>query len=216
MAQKSMIEDVMEALDDGQIVALPTDTVWGLVVDSTNAKAVESLYQLKRRNHNKPLILFLSDQKEIEKYVADVPEYAKKFMDNFWPGKLTIIFETDRKIYEAQQTNTIGIRVPNLSSLHELLAHYEKPLLSTSANISDESELKSAAEIRAKFGDAVYIADKFLHTNRSEPSTIVRATHPEAWEIIRLGDISKEALWKSLDEDLAKKIRNKKVGMENE
>uniref|UniRef100_A0A7C4XKR2 L-threonylcarbamoyladenylate synthase n=1 Tax=candidate division WOR-3 bacterium TaxID=2052148 RepID=A0A7C4XKR2_UNCW3 len=145
---------IIDILKKGGIVALPTDTIYGLAVDGTNQKAIKKLSVLKRRE-NKPYTLFVAKKR--------IPDYAlikkKKLIDYFLPGPITIILKKNPELPIAWGLEKIGIRIPQTEFIIKLLNNYEIPLIVTSANLSNEPPLTSAQEIAEKFPEIDLIID---------------------------------------------------------
>ena len=116
------------ALLNGHLVAFPTETVYGLGADASNLEAVKSIYMVKARPKNHPLIVHISSVELLKYWAIDVPSYATKLASSFWPGPMTLIF---RKSQEAKDfvtggQNTIGLRIPNNQIALKLLEEFEK------------------------------------------------------------------------------------------
>ncbi|HBX51962.1 MAG: threonylcarbamoyl-AMP synthase [Bacteroidetes bacterium RIFOXYA12_FULL_35_11] len=135
-----MVEDInnaVEVLKKGGVILYPTDTVWGLGCDATNAEAVKKIYLLKKREESKSMILFADSLKMIEQYVETVPDIATQLIEvNDKP--MTIIFQDaiflpDNLIAEDK---SIAFRIPNDIFCQSILRKFRRPIVSTSANIS--------------------------------------------------------------------------------
>ena len=109
-----IIKQAAETLKNGGLVAFPTETVYGLGADGLNAKAVKSIFEAKGRPSDNPLILHISDKKQLEKIVKTVNKTAKALMDAFWPGPLTLVMEkTDAVPNETSGgLSTVAVRFP--------------------------------------------------------------------------------------------------------
>ena len=141
------IKQIKEVLVNGGIVAVPTDTVYGLICDATNEKAVKKLYQLKRRDLAKPIGIFVKDKLSISSIVDlnkvsdNVVEKVNEYMDEYWPGALTIIFPKEEKTLEyinLQTKTSVAIRVPKVELLLKLMQELDFPLAQTSCNVTNE------------------------------------------------------------------------------
>ena len=138
----------------GHIYLYPTDTIYGLGVDATDAEAVSQLFELKGRNENKPISIVVSDLKMAETY-AEVTLLAKKLAKKFLPGKLTIVLTAKDALASAitAGTGTVGIRIPNHPVPLQLVRDIGKPITATSANVADMPTLHSVPEILEQFGE---------------------------------------------------------------
>lgn len=179
-------EDVKKALDNGDIVAVRTDTVYGLVGKAFDKNVEEKIYEIKNRDIKKPLILFIKNEAELKKYVKEIPEVAKELIHKYWPGALTLIFK--KKFAKDNEQNTIGIRIPNDKELLELLQILDFPLVSTSANISGQKPSMSTKDVETMLGDRIkYIWDASELVG-TKASTVVDVSN-EQIKILRQGDI---------------------------
>ncbi|MCK4306950.1 threonylcarbamoyl-AMP synthase [candidate division WOR-3 bacterium] len=133
-----VIDEAIQVLKSGGVIGFPTDTVYGIGCDALNPDAVKKIYKLKNRSPEKPLILFVQDKSEIEKF-AYIPPLANQLIEKFLPGELTIIFSAkpDCPIHSTPQllNSSIAIRIPNYEPILTILKEYKNPLATTSANI---------------------------------------------------------------------------------
>ncbi len=135
-----MIDKIIDILNKGGVVILPTDTVYGIFAISDNEKAINKIYKIKKRDYKKPLQIFLPDKKAIKKY-AIVNKHNEKYINNFLPGKYTLIFKirkTFKRKFKFIKGDTIGIRVIKYKLLNDILKKIKKPLAATSANLSGD------------------------------------------------------------------------------
>jgi L-threonylcarbamoyladenylate synthase len=122
------IKKAAQALMDGHLVAFPTETVYGLGADATNEKAVSRVYSVKARPTDHPLIVHISSINQLGKWAVDIPEYAMKLANEFWPGPLTLILKRSEiaKDFITGDQERIGIRVPSHPIALSLLSEFEK------------------------------------------------------------------------------------------
>jgi len=132
-----VLKKVTELIEKGKVVVFPTDTVYGLIADAKNEKAVEKIFKIKKRSKRKPIPIFIESLKVVKK-IAKVDKGKEKFLMKIWPGKVTAILEAKDKKFPKSilKKNKIGIRIPNYKFLNLLLKKIKKPLAQTSANIS--------------------------------------------------------------------------------
>ena len=188
MLHKEYLE-AKKVLDNSGVIAFPTETVMGLGVFYDNYKAYTFLNSVKRRPEEKPYTLMLSNPSEISKY-AYIDERARKVIDAFMPGEITILLKSKDNVpgYVTHNTGVIGVRVPNLPELLDFLSFIEKPLLVPSANRSGEPPLKNSDEVEKEFSkDEVGFVFKGQATG-GVPSTLVDLTGKEV-KIYREGNI---------------------------
>jgi L-threonylcarbamoyladenylate synthase len=121
------IKKAAKALKDGNLVAFPTETVYGLGADATNKTAVERIYSVKGRPANHPLIVHISSVNQINKWAIDIPDYALKLAKDFWPGPMTLILKRNElaKNFITGGQDNVGLRVPGHAIALELLSELE-------------------------------------------------------------------------------------------
>ena len=131
------IKEAAEIIKAGGTVVFPTETVYGLGADGLNAEAVEKIFKAKGRPQDNPLIIHVSS-KNVESYAKEIPDVAKKLMDEFWPGPLTIILKKKDIIPNITSANldSIGIRMPDSTIARKLIEFSETAIAAPSANIS--------------------------------------------------------------------------------
>jgi L-threonylcarbamoyladenylate synthase len=185
----------IEKLKNGKVIAIPTDTVYGLAVDAKNFEAVENLYRLKKREKNKPLAIFLKNLEQIKKLFI-IEDITKKLIEKYLPGKLTIVCKikdkTDIKL--AKNLNEIdddflGFRVVDSFFIKKLFNEFDVILAVTSANISGNKVANSPSEIIKIFPQIELIISGDLLENSA--STVVKVNNSQI-EIIRSGAIEIE------------------------
>lgn len=137
--QKEDIEAVVELLQEGNVVAFPTDTVYGLAAIYENEEALEALKAAKGRPENKPIPTMVANLEQIEQ-IAYVDEKAKRLIQKFMPGAFTVILKKKEELpaYLTNGFDTVGIRMPKDDFVLEVIEKCGKPLLVTSANLSGE------------------------------------------------------------------------------
>ena len=147
---------IIDDLRQGEVVGFPTETVYGLAIIYNDKKAFDKLYQIKNRSITKPISMMVSDTYQIEK-VAYVDDKIKKVIDKFMPGPLTIILKAKENLPEHVTFNkpTIGIRIPNHKIALDILKKVNKPLLVTSANLSNEKALSKAKDVYNTFNGKI-------------------------------------------------------------
>ncbi|QGN32312.1 L-threonylcarbamoyladenylate synthase [Microlunatus sp. Gsoil 973] len=196
------------ALDAGECIVLPTDTVYGIGADAYNADAVQRLLDAKGRGREKPPPVLISDAHFVKALAADVPDEAMSLVKALWPGALTIICKAnDRLRMDLGETNgTVGLRVPDHPLTRELLRQ-TGPLAVSSANKTGRAAASTCDSAIEQLDDsvAVYLDGGELTGTEGKPSTIVDFTIKDTGQILRSGAISLETLQEYLPdvEDLA-------------
>ena len=137
------MKEIVEVIKDGGVVIMPTDTIYGIIADATNECAIQRVYEMKKRNENKPMLMLVSSIEMLEKYVSSINDVEKKLIDELWPGALTIIFRK-RNVSDLLTggLDTVGIRFPDNKLLIDIMNELNVPLLSTSVNVHRQSLLQ--------------------------------------------------------------------------
>lgn len=173
-----MITAAVEAVREGLVVGLPTDTVYGIGVDPLNQEAVALLYRLKGRPANKPVGLLVATLAQADQ-IGEIRGEARRLAERHWPGALTLVV-TPKVILPDwvgdSHRRTVGIRVPD-HPVALVLLDAAGPLAVTSANLSGGAEALDAATARAVFGDQVAVYLEGVSPG-GQPSTVVDATGP--------------------------------------
>jgi len=186
---------IVKTLRQGGVIAFPTETIYGLGVDIFNEKAVNKLYQLKGRDFNKPLSIFVSSLKMLENYVEEIPPQAKELIQKYWAGPLTLVFKASSKVpkFVLAGGNTIGIRMSSHKIINEIVERLGHPITATSANISGKKEALTADEVRQYFPSGLdYIIEDSAQENTitgNIASTVVDISQHDI-RILREGTIS--------------------------
>jgi len=181
---KKEIENIKKMILDGKIIICGTDTLYGLCANALDQEAVKKVYELKKRDLNKPISIFLKDKEDIEKY-AYINNVSKKIIDKFLPGPLTIILKKKEIIPDIVSKEYIGIRIPDSKIIRELAV---VPLTATSANLSGEEPPTSADEINEELKEKVHLIIDTGVCKYKTPSTIIKIVNDNI-ELIREGVI---------------------------
>lgn len=154
--QGRLIRRAAEVLRKGGVIAYPTDTVYGIGCDIFNKKAIERVYQIKRRPKHSPLSFICPDLKNIARY-AYVSNYAYRIMKHLLPGPYTFVLEATKLVPKIMLTKrkTVGIRVPDNKICLLLLQEFGNPIISTSASLSDDEFLNDPQQIEERLGHAL-------------------------------------------------------------
>ena len=188
-----LIHQVAQCLQDGGVLAVPTDSFYALSVSPFNEMALERLMHIKGERSHKPYPVLVGDPSQLDQLTDDIPDVARTLMENFWPGLLTLVVKarsTLSPILTGGQ-GTVGIRQPNDPRVCELMTHIG-PLTGTSANRSGQPPAQSAEDVMEQLGSMV---DWVLDGGPSpggQPSTVLQL-QPEL-RIIRQGAISRDRL----------------------
>lgn len=182
------IKQCIQVLRDGGIILYPTDTIWGIGCDATNAEAVKKIYKLKQRADNKALIVLLDSVQHLDHYVIDVPEMAKELLD-VAVKPLTIIYEGAFNVAKELlgENDSVGIRIPHEEFSQQLCERFGKPIVSTSANVSGQPAPLTFAEIGDDIKQAVDYVVKYRQdeTASHQASNIILLRSDGTFKIIR-------------------------------
>jgi tRNA threonylcarbamoyl adenosine modification protein (Sua5/YciO/YrdC/YwlC family) len=187
------IDYIVSCLHKGDVVALPTDTFYGLAVDPVNLRAVEQIYQIKTRQKQKPLSLLIGSLAQAYELARDTDILLDKLAERFWPGPLTIIVRAGGKLPLRSTANTgnVALRVPDAAIPRAVVERFGLPITATSANLQGASECTNAACVRDQIGDRIPLIIDGGSTGHTLPTTIVDLSlGPGRWEILREGAIA--------------------------
>lgn len=138
-------------IKDGQVIVMPTDTVYGLACKAFDEVAVEKMYKLKRRNTEKPFVFLISDKKDLKLFGVD---YDKE-LEKYWPGPTSVILKCDNELdYLHRGKGTIAVRLPDKDEVIDFIKE-NGPLATTSANIEGMDPAQNINEAKGYFGDGV-------------------------------------------------------------
>ncbi len=182
------INQTLDFLKKGKVILYPTDTVWGIGCDATIYKAVKKIYKIKQREEDKSMIILLDSPESLEKYVENVPPIVYDLMNNA-VSPLTIIYPKAKDILKNIRAadGSIAIRIIKDGFCTELIHRFQKPLISTSANLSGHPVATTFDQVDEQIKDKV---DYIVGINHSrvasiKPSTIVKFNANGALKVIR-------------------------------
>ncbi|MBR5657509.1 MAG: threonylcarbamoyl-AMP synthase [Prevotella sp.] len=182
------VRNAVEVLKKGGVILYPTDTVWGIGCDATNAEAVAKVYKIKQRDDSKAMICLVDSDARLQRYVRDVPNVAWDILD-LATKPTTVILDNAVNLAPnlIAEDGSIAIRITKEAFSHELCYRFQKPIVSTSANISGEEAAQNYSDISQELIDAV---DYVCWTRRQEhkphtPSSIIKLGQDGEVSIIR-------------------------------
>ncbi len=188
MNQQEDIKNAIEVMKQGGVILYPTDTVWGIGCDATNAEAVAKVYKIKKRDDSKALICLVDSDARLQRYVRNVPNVAWDILD-IATKPTTIILDGAINLAPnlIAEDGSIALRITKEPFSHELCYRFQKPLVSTSANISGEPAAANYNDISQELLDAV---DYVCFSRRQEhkphtPSSIIKLKEDGEVTIIR-------------------------------
>ncbi|MEY3129019.1 MAG: hypothetical protein RL405_339 [Actinomycetota bacterium] len=194
-----------QALKAGHLVAFATETVYGLGADASNAAAVARIYETKGRPADHPLIVHVSDAKQLDVWALEVPDYARKLAADFWPGAMTLVLKRSQaaKDFVTGGQDTVGVRVPSHAVALELLREFEQlgglGVAAPSANRFGKVSPTTAQAVEEELGRYLAEQDLILEGGASEvgiESTIIDCTTARP-RILRLGAITEHMIEQS-------------------
>lgn len=181
------IHKAYEVIKNGGIILYPTDTVWGIGCDATNPEAVKKIYELKKREESKSMIVLMNGERMIYNVFKDIPEVAWQILD-LSEKPTTLILDNPRNVAPniIGQDNTLAMRIVKEPFCFKLMERMKVPLVSTSANISGEPTPKSFKEISPAILQGVdYVVNLHRDKTDGKPSTIIKLSANSEVKIIR-------------------------------
>ena len=192
MTREEDIKKAVETMRKGGVILYPTDTVWGIGCDATNAEAVKRVYEIKQRDDSKALICLVDSDARVQRYFRNVPDVAWQLVDSLKEGDgkpTTLILDGAINLADnlIAEDGSVGIRITNEPFSKELCFRFQKAIVSTSANISGEPAAQNYCDIDPRIIEAV---DYVCWSRRQEhkphtPSSIIKLKENGEVEIIR-------------------------------
>lgn len=187
--------DAVAALERGEVIVFPTETLYGLGADALNFGAVEKVFHLKGRNPDNPFPVLVADRVMLDSLVVEIPPLAEKLMARFWPGPLTLVLPARHDIPPplVNSTGGIGVRISSQSIATEIVRTLGRPLTATSANPTGQPGALTVAQARDYFSGKIAIfvdGGKFT----SQTGSTVAEVFATQVKIIRAGVISEREL----------------------
>ena len=192
MTREEDIRQAVDVLRRGGVILYPTDTVWGIGCDATNAEAVKRVYEIKQRDDSKALICLVDSDARMQRYFRNVPDVAWQLVDSLKEGDgkpTTLILDGAINLADnlIAEDGSVGIRITNEPFSKELCFRFQKAIVSTSANISGEPAAQNYCDIDPRIIEAV---DYVCWSRRQEhkphtPSSIIKLKENGEVEIIR-------------------------------
>lgn len=184
-------------LQSGEIIAIPTTTVYGLAANAFDIHALKRLFAIKKRPYSKPFVIQTHSLEQVRHLVKDIPPKAQKLMQAFWPGPLTLVLEKKPCVPDlvTAASSTVGIRIPSHSITLQLLQSIAFPLAVPSANLSGHISPTTAQQVYKELGNKIpYILDG--GKCRLEVASTIIGFNENEPVLYRLGYISQIAIEK--------------------
>lgn len=187
---RSDLQATLKVLREGGVILYPTDTVWGIGCDASNAEAVARVYEIKKRADSKAMLVLLDGAGKLQGYMEKVPETAWMLLEaNEGQRPMTIIYPQAKNLAPnlLAEDGSVGIRITSEAFSKALCEQLRRPLVSTSANISGEPAAKNFSEISPEILEAVDYVCHFRREDNSpaQPSSIIKIDDRERITIIR-------------------------------
>ncbi len=197
------VDEAARLLAGGQLVCVPTDTVYGLAAVAVKDGAVRTLYAVKGRSPDKPVPLLIADA-AASSWIADVTPVAHTLMSRFWPGPLTIVMRKAPgfRSLALAKLQTVGLRVPDHALVRRIIRALDEPITGTSANRAGARAPVSAAEAAFQLGDMVALVIDGGPPAVGRESTVIDITTGPP-RVVREGAVSREELSRALGKEVA-------------
>lgn len=182
------IENAVKTLREGGVILYPTDTIWGIGCDATNPEAVKKVYALKHRDDSKALICLVDSDARLQRYVRNVPAVAWDIME-LATKPTTVILDGVQGLAEnlVAEDGSVGFRITKEDFSRQMCYRFQKPIVSTSANISGEPTARNFKEIPQEIVDAVDYVCSFRRGEKAknQPSSVIRLRQNGEVTVIR-------------------------------
>jgi L-threonylcarbamoyladenylate synthase len=190
-ASQAELEAAVDALRDGELVAFPTETVYGLGANASNPAAVRKVFELKGRPPSHPVIVHIDQRKYLKRWVRDVSPAAEKLAATFWPGPLTLVLPRAEAVHDVVTggQDTVAIRIPSHPMARQLLDAFGGGIAAPSANRYGRLSATRAEHVEDEFGDAVKVILDGGECQLGLESTIVSCLGDEV-RLLRPGSIT--------------------------
>ncbi len=191
----NLLKKAKEILNNGDVVAIPTETVYGLAANAFDKKAIQKIFDIKNRPLYNPLIVHIKSIDTLEAVAKDIPPMAIKLAETFWPGPLTLVLPKKEIIPEIVTSgkNTVGVRVPAHPLTQELLHKLDFPLAAPSANPFGYISPTTAEHVKKQLGDKIQLILDGGNCEKGIESTIIGFENNKPI-LYRVGAISKETI----------------------
>jgi L-threonylcarbamoyladenylate synthase len=186
----SHLQQAVRLIKEGEVIAFPTETFYGLGADALNPVAVEKVFEIKQRDRTSPVLILVSNLTQILDLVQTIPSQAWSLITRFWPGPLTLVFTASAKVPRnlTAGTGKVGIRIPGDPLTRQLLDMMAVPITATSANPTGEKSPTTAQEVLQTLGTKLALILDAGPTPGGLPSTVVDVTSSPI-TILRKGPI---------------------------
>lgn len=198
------LQEIKTALTYGEVIGLPTETVYGLAGNATNSEAIHKIFIAKGRPGDNPLIVHIHDVSQIEKFTEPVHENVKKLMDAFWPGPISFILPLKGGYIASNvvaELDSIAVRMPSHPVARKVLQYVDVPLAAPSANLSGKPSPTNATHVYDDLAEKIYGVIESEPAEYGLESTVLDCTR-FPYRIARPGAISAQAIRSVLQSDI--------------
>ena len=192
-----------ELLKKGEVVAVPTETVYGLAGDATNGNAIKKIFEAKGRPADNPLIVHIANLEMLDGIVSEFNEDAKQLAKNFWPGPLTIIMPKGKKVCKETSAglDSVGVRMPANEIAREIISRSGVPFSAPSANLSGKPSPTTASDVYADMNGKIPLIIDGGESDAGVESTVISVLE-DTPIILRPGIVTKEDIEKVLNKEV--------------
>jgi L-threonylcarbamoyladenylate synthase len=178
-------------INSGGVVLVPTRCLYGLGADAFNFAAVHKVFEIKNRPVDNPILVLIKSKDELDRVAVNIPSYARRIMDKFWPGKVTIVFQAKNDVPAelTARTGKIGVRLPEQKVAGALVRACSNPITGTSANLSGNTGCFRVADLEPKVAERLDMILDAGPLKGGVGSTVIDVTH-ESLIILREGEVS--------------------------
>lgn len=208
------IDKAIDYLNQNKLVAIPTETVYGLAGNALNEVSIKKIFELKQRPFNHPLIMHIKNEADLSQWVSFIPPYASQLMEYFWPGPLTLVMKIKQNSLSQLITGgqeTIAIRCPNHPVALSLLNQLAFPIVAPSANPFGKISPTTARHVQESFKNEDLLILDGGRCSIGIESTIIDATDPNKYQILRHGMINALQIQTLISQEIDKKINTIRV-----
>jgi L-threonylcarbamoyladenylate synthase len=182
------IKKALEVLKNGGIILYPTDTIWGIGCDATNEEAVKRIYEIKKREDSKSMLVLMENPHRLNSYIDEVPDIALDLID-VTDKPMTIIYSNAKNLAKnlINSDGSIGIRITEEEFTQQLIQRFRKPIVSSSANISGDAPALNFSEINQDIIDAVDYVVEYRQDDmtKAQASSIIKIGIDWGVQVIR-------------------------------
>ena len=189
--EQQTITRTVQVLEQGELVAMPTDTVYGLAANAADDQAVRRIFEVKARRPDNPLPILIASSQQLAEVAPGVSKMAAQLAERFWPGPLTIVVPKSPAISDLVTAgqSSVAVRVPDYPLIQAILASCPFPVAVTSANLSGQPTLTAAEKVGALFGDSIDLLIQAPPCPGAVASTVVDLTTSRP-TLLRVGSIT--------------------------